>query len=48
MDEDLLLCIDASEEGLGGVLMQYGQVIAYVSRSLRKQEENHVMRVLEL
>jgi hypothetical protein len=30
MDADFLVCIDASKEGLGGVLMQDGRVIAYI------------------
>jgi hypothetical protein len=32
---------DASGIGLGGVLMQEGQVIAYTSRQLRKHEVNY-------
>jgi hypothetical protein len=48
MDEDFLVCTDASKEGLGGVLMQDGRVIAYISRKLRKHEENYVMHDLEL
>jgi hypothetical protein len=48
MDEDFLVCTDASKEGLGRVLMQDGRVIAYISRKLRKHEENYVMHDLEL
>jgi hypothetical protein len=48
MDVDFLVCIDASKEGLGGVLMQDGRVIAYISRKLRRHEENYAMRDLEL
>ena len=29
MDANFLVCTDASKEGLGGVLMQDGRVIAY-------------------
>jgi hypothetical protein len=47
MDADFLVCTDASKEGLGGVLMQDGRVIAYISRKLRS-EENYVMHDLEL
>jgi hypothetical protein len=43
MDADFLVCIDVSKEGLGGVLMQDGRVIAYISRKLRRHEENYVM-----
>ena len=39
MDADFLVCIDASKEGLGGVLMQDRRVIAYISRKLRRNEE---------
>ena len=31
---------DASRQGLGGVLMQEGRVVAYASRQLRKHELN--------
>jgi hypothetical protein len=47
-DIDFLVCTDASKEGLGGVLMQDGQVIAYFSRKLRRHEENYATRDLEL
>jgi hypothetical protein len=48
MDADFLVCTDASKEGLGGVLMQDGRVIAYISRKLRRHEENYAMHDLEL
>jgi hypothetical protein len=48
MDKEFLVCTDASKEGLGGVLMQDGRVIAYISRKLRKHEENYAMHDLEL
>jgi hypothetical protein len=48
MDEDFLVCTDASKEGLGRVLMQDGRVIAYISRKLRKHEENYATHDLEL
>ena len=48
MDVDFLVCTDASKEGLGGVLMQDGRVIAYISRKLRRHEENYAMHYLEL
>jgi hypothetical protein len=48
MDTDFLVCIDASKEGLGGVLMQDRQVIAYISRKLRRHEEKYVTHDLEL
>ena len=48
MDVDFLVCTDASKEGLGRVLMQDGRVIAYISRKLRRHEENYVTHDLEL
>jgi hypothetical protein len=39
---------DASSTGLGGVLMQEGQVIAYTSRQLWKHEVNYPTHDLEL
>ena len=48
MDAYLLVCIDTSKEGLGRISMQYRRVIAYISRKLRRHEENYVMHDLEL
>jgi hypothetical protein len=48
MDNEVLVCTDASKEGLGGVLMQDGLVIAYISRKLRKHEDNYATHDLEL
>jgi hypothetical protein len=48
MDAGFLVCTNASKEGLGGVLMQYGRVIAYILRKLRRHDENYVMHDLEL
>jgi ribonuclease HI len=39
---------DASEQGLGCVLMQDGQVVTYSSRQLRKHEEKYTTHDLEL
>lgn len=39
---------DASKKGLGGVLMQGGQVVAYASHRLKTHEENYPTNVLEL
>ncbi|XP_058726596.1 uncharacterized protein LOC131597956 [Vicia villosa] len=39
---------DASKKGLGGVLMQDGQVVAYASSQLRSHEENYPTHDLEL
>jgi hypothetical protein len=48
MDVDYLVCNDTSKEDLGGVLMQYGRVIPYISRKLRMHEDNYVTHDLEL
>jgi hypothetical protein len=39
---------DASQRGLGAVLMQHGKVVAYASRQLKKHEENYPTHDLEL
>jgi hypothetical protein len=39
---------DASEQGLGCVLMQDGHVVAYASSQLRKHEEKYLTHDLEL
>ena len=39
---------DASREGLGCVLMQNGNVIAYASRKLKPHEQNYPIHDLEL
>jgi hypothetical protein len=48
MEEDFLVCTDASNEGLGRVLMQDDRVIAYILRKLRRHEENYATHDLEL
>jgi hypothetical protein len=48
MDKEFLVCTNSSKEDLGGVLMQDGRVIAYISRKLRKHEENYATHDLEL
>jgi hypothetical protein len=48
MEKELLVCTDTSKGRLGEVLMQYGQVIAYISRKLRKNKENYTTHDLEL
>ena len=39
---------DASQQGLGCVLMQNDRVIAYASRQLKKHEDNYPTHDLEL
>ena len=47
-DEPYTVYIDASRSGLGCVLMQHGQVIAYASRQLKPHEKNYPIHYLEL
>nr|GFD03281.1 putative reverse transcriptase domain-containing protein [Tanacetum cinerariifolium] len=46
--EDFAVYCDASEIGLGCVLMQRGKVIAYASRQLKIYENNYTTHDLEL
>src|SRR4030065_2306301 len=46
--ESFVVYCDASLMGLGGVLMQNRQVVAYSSRQLKVQEKNYSMHDLEL
>jgi hypothetical protein len=48
METNFLVCNDASKEGLGRALMQDDQVITYISRKLRRHEENYATHDLEL
>jgi len=46
--EPFVVYCDASKMGLGGVLMQNGQVVAYASRQLKIHERNYPTHDLEL
>eukprot|EP00253_Pinus_taeda_P010499 PITA_10499 len=46
--KDYVVCTDASKEGVGGVLMQEGKVIAYESRKLKEHEQKYSAYDLEL
>jgi len=46
--KDFVVCTNASNEGLGGVLIQEGNVIAYESRKLKIHEKNYATYDLEL
>ncbi|GJV19948.1 reverse transcriptase domain-containing protein [Tanacetum coccineum] len=46
--EDFIVYCDASNQGLGCVLMQRGKVIAYASRQLKTHEKNYTTHDLEL
>ena len=43
-----VVCIDACDQGLGGVLMQDNHVICYDSRKLKEHEKNYATHDLEL
>jgi hypothetical protein len=47
-DEDFLVCTDACQEGLGGVLSQNGFVICYESIKFKEHEKNYATHDLEL
>jgi len=47
-DKVFLICTDACQEGLGGVLSQDNYVIAYESRKLKIHEKNYATHDLEL
>ncbi|GJR31880.1 putative reverse transcriptase domain-containing protein [Tanacetum coccineum] len=46
--DDFVVYCDASKQGFGSVLMQWGKVIAYASRQLKKHEKNYTTHNLEL
>nr|GFC26822.1 putative reverse transcriptase domain-containing protein [Tanacetum cinerariifolium] len=46
--EDFVVSCDASQKGLGAVLMQREKVIAYASRQLKVHEQNYTTHDLEL
>jgi len=48
MDEDFLVCNDASKKGLGIILMQDNRMITYTLRKLRRHDENYTTHDLEL
>ena len=48
LKESFVVYCDASKNGLGGVLMQNRQVVAYASRQLKVHEKNYPTHDLEL
>ena len=43
-----VVCTDAYNQGLGGLLMQYNYMVCYDSRNLKDHEKNYVTQDLEL
>jgi hypothetical protein len=48
MDEEFLVCNDASKEGLGIILMQDNLMITYTSRKPRRHDEKYTMHDSDL
>jgi ribonuclease HI len=48
MEKPFSIYYDASSQGLGCVLMQDGNIVAYASRQLREHEEKYPTHDLEL
>ena len=46
--KDYVACIDASKEGVGGVLIHEGHVIFYESHKLKDYEKKYALHNLEL
>ena len=47
-EDGFVIYCDASSQGLGAVLMQYGRVITYASRQLKDYEKHYLTHDLEL
>ena len=47
-DQDFIVCTDACNEGLGGVLTKEGNAILYESRKLKTHKNKYVTYDLEL
>ena len=47
-EKDFAVCIDACNQGLGGVLMQGNHMVCYESTKLKEHEKNYDTRDLEL
>ena len=48
LDGDFVVCTDASNEGLGWVLLQNDHAIYYESQNLKEHEQNYPTHDLEL
>ena len=48
LDKEILVCTNACKIGLGGLLMQEGQVVCYKSKNLNEHKHNYVNCDVEL
>jgi hypothetical protein len=48
LDKDFIVCVDATKEGLGGVLTQERHIICYESLKSKEHERNYVTHDLQL
>jgi hypothetical protein len=48
LDEDFVVCMDSSKEGLNGVLSQKYHVVCYEYQKLKEHERNYPTHDLEL
>ena len=48
LEKDFVVCTDACNQGLGGVIMQDNHVVCYESRKFKDDEKNYATRDLEL
>lgn len=47
-NKESVVCTDACQQALGGVLIHEGRVVCYDSRKLNEHEKNYVTHDLEL
>ena len=47
-EKDFLVCTDACNQGIGGVLMKDNHMVCYESRKLKEHEKNYATHDLEL
>ena len=47
-DENFVVCTNACQQGIGGVLTHNGQVICYQYRKLKEHKQNYTTHDLEL
>jgi len=48
LDKEFVVCTDTCKRGIGGVLIQKGQVVCYESRKSNECNQNYMTQDLEL